>query len=302
MLIAGLQSGVARLALVIMALGGCSAAPSGVALSIAEAREGERVLASMDDLETARVAAIARLQRLEELVRLAPEQPAVRAMLVVGWARYALLFVEDDLEEARERGDSGGANYHAIRARNAYERAIHHGREYLGAGFGAAVDTDAVGAYLKGRQGDEPAALLWMGAAWLGRLRVTTENHKQLQAQSHVGEALLARSLVLDPQGQGGWAQALLGLWWGRAGGDLERARPSLEQAAEVSGRKLLMVQVFEARTVVCQAHDRERWDALFKGILDARDPAPEVRVDNAVAKRKATRDAQGTRRAQCVP
>jgi hypothetical protein len=270
---------------------------------IALARHGEDVLASMDDLEAARVASTARLARLEELVRAAPARADVRRMLVIGWARHGLLFVEDDVDEARERGDGPTAGYHAMRARNAYERALHHGRELLGpAGFDVAASNDTMGGWLAGRVGDDPEVLAWMGAAWLGRIRVSPEERKQLVLQAHVGEALLERSVALDPRAASGWAHVLLGLWRGRAGGDLDRARQHFERASEVSGHKLLLSSVFLARTVVCQTHDRERWDALFKEVLDARDPAPELRIDNAVAKRKASRDLAGTRRAQCVP
>ncbi len=272
-------------------------------LAIRAAAEGETVLAEIDDYETARLATVSRLERLEELARIAPAQPAVRGLLTIGWARHALLFVEDDLEEAKERADTPGASYHALRARNAFERAVHHGREYLGgAAFDAAVAGEVMPAWLAGRVGDDPAVLLWMGAAWLGRLRVASEDRRQLSSQARVGEDLIERSLALAPSAQLGWGHALLGLWHGRAGGDAERAHQDFDRASEIGGRKLLMTQLFQARTIVCLAHDRERWDALFKEILDARDPAPEVRIDNAAAKRRAARDAQGTRRAQCVP
>jgi len=284
-------------------LAGCASGGDQLAFALRLSAEGERALASMDDLETARLAAVAHLGRLEELVRVAPGERRVRAMLVAAWARYALLFVEDDLEEARDRGDTTGASYHAVRARNAYERAIHHGREYLdGGAFDAAVSSDSLPTFLASRRDDDAAALLWLGAAWMGRLRVATENYRQLAAQAHAGEALLERSLALDPQQVGGWAHLMLGLWLGRVGGDPERARQHFDQAAPLVGQKLLFFQVFQVRTVICQARDRERWDALLREVLDVRDPAPEFRVDNAVAKRKAARDIQGSRRAQCAP
>lgn len=290
------------MALALLAAG-CASGGGELGLAVRMSAEGERVLASMDDLETARLASVAHLERLEELVRVAPDERRVRAMLVTAWARYALLFVEDDLEEARDRGDTPGASYHAVRARNAYERAIHHGREYLdGPSFDAAVSADLLPGVLAARREDDAAALLWMGAAWMGRLRVGTENYRQLAAQAHVGEALLERALALDSARAGGWAHLMLGLWRGRAGGDAERARQHFDQASALLGQRLLLQQVFLVRTAVCQAHDRERWDALLREVLDARDPAPELRIDNAVAKRKAARDIQGSRRAQCVP
>lgn len=295
----------ARVALVVTvacSLFGC-AGPTPIDVNVTLARHGADVLSGMDDIEAARVASVAHVTRLEELVRVAPTRADVRKLLVIAWARYGLLFVEDDVDDARERGDGPSAGYHAMRARNAYERAIHHGREYLGAAaFDAAVSADTVSGFLAARAGDDPEVLLWMGAAWLGRVRMTAEDRKTVAAQAHVGEALLERSVALDARAGNGWAHLALAHFRGRPGGDVERARAHFDRAAEVSGRRLLLVQVLLARTLVCQAHDREKWDALFKEVLEARDPAPELRVDNAVAKRRAARDVTGTRRAQCVP
>jgi hypothetical protein len=281
---------------------GC-AGNDGMEREIALAQHGVEVQNGMDDLDAGRSMLLSRLERLEELVRASPDRVDVRKLLTVAWAQYALLFVEDEIEEARERGDSPTAGYHAMRARNAYERAIHHAKVALGASsFESALSADTVAAYLAGRPNDDPELLLWMGAAWLGRVRIAPEDRKQLAGQAHVGEALLERSIALDPKGSGGWAQTVLGLWRGRSGGDIDRARSHFDRATEASQRKLLLVQVFLARTVVCQTHDKDRWDALFKEVLDARDPSPDLRLQNAVAKRKAARDIRGTRRAQCVP
>lgn len=263
-------------------------------------KESEQALAEMDDLETARIGAVSRLQQLEAIIRLEPQNKPVRAMLVTGWARYGLLFVEDDVEEARERADVSGANYHALRARNAYERAIHHGRALFGeSAFEQALTSKALPAYLASLPDISPEALLWMGAAWLGRARVSPEDRRALASQARIGEQLIEQSIELGEDTA--WAEALLGTWASRLG-DNVRAQQHFEDALLLSDRKLLFVQVMFARTVVCAAHDRARWDALFKEVLDARDPDPSLRIDNAVAKRKAARDLLGTRRAQCVP
>lgn len=263
-------------------------------------RHGGDVLADLDDLEAARAAFPAWLERTEELVRLEPGRAELRELLVKGWARYALLIVEDDLEEARERGDGPLSGYHAMRARNAYERAVHHGRALLGQGFDAAVGDGSMAAFLAAKK-PPPEAVLWLGAAWLGRVRVATEDRRQLSAQAPVGEALLEHAASSLRGSDGSWAQLMLG--WQRArAGDADRAKQHLDKALEIGGRKLLFAQIITARTVVCQAQDRERWDALVAEVLAARDPSPELRLDNAVAKRKASRDGQGMRRTQCVP
>lgn len=257
----------------------------------------------MDDPETARIAAVAHLERLEELLRVAPEERRIRALLVRAWARYALLFLEDDLEDARDRGNNADIVYHTLRTRNAYERAIHHGRELLGgAAFATIVDAGTLPTLLAEQTREDSTMLLWFGAAWMGRLRVTTENYRQLASQNYVGEALIERAILLDPARVGAWGNLFLGLWRSRPGGDPERARIHFEQAAQFSEQKLLFVPFLLARVTLCQGQDSERWEALLRGILEARDPDPELRMDNAIAKRKAARDLQGPRRAQCMP
>lgn len=280
---------------------GCSSSSPELAFAVRTSAAGEASLASMDDLETARLATVAHLSRLEELVRVAPSERAVRARLVVGWARYALLFVEDDLEEARDRGDAPGAAYHAVRAHNAYERAIHHGREYLdGGAFEAAVSGDRVPAFLAERT-DDPTVLLWLGGAWLGRQRVATENHRQLAAQARAGEALLTHAASRGDTRQAGWAHLHLALGQIRTGGDPDRAFSHLAEAARRQPG-LLLRTLYQARACACLARESDRREPLLREVLDARDPDPEVRIDNAVAKRKAARDLPGPRRAQCVP
>jgi hypothetical protein len=262
----------------------------------------------MDDLDTARIALVSHLQRLEELVRAQPDDVATRAMLSEGWARYGLLFLEDDVEDAKERSDASTASYHSMRARNAHERAIHHGTAALGSdahAFEQAVAQDGVVAFLDKHPDLDRDALLWLGAGWLGRVRNTPESddRRELSLRAHIGEQLIERAIAGDSPARARWGHLLLGLWRGRVtGGDPVRAQQNLTRSLELSNRTLLLAQVILARTVVCQAHDREQWDHLFNEVLEARDPAPDLRLANAVAKKKAARDRNGLRRGQCVP
>lgn len=285
----------------LLTLGACATSDQ-LSFALRATAEGERVLASMDDPETARLASASRLQRLEELLRVAPSDPRARMLLVRAWARHALLFLEDDLEDARDRGNNPDVQYHALRTRNAYERAILHGREYLGAAaFDDALQADSLPAFLAARPSVDPSLLLWMGAAWLGRLRVASGDYRQLASRSRAGELLIERALNLDPSAAP-WGHLLLGLWQGRTGGDLERARAHFDQSSRSAEQKLLATTLQQARVLLCQSQDPERWEALLRSVLEARDLSPEYRLENVLAKRKAARDLQGPRRAQCTP
>lgn len=290
-------------ALVMLGLAGCGA---GAALDreIALARAGDEAFSSFDDLVVAERALPARLERLEALVREAPESTDVRTMLVIAWAREGLLFAEDDAEDAFERHDAPSARYHAMRAQNAYDRAIHHGSAWLsfgGQGFDQAVANGTVDGFMAARK-DDPRALAWLGAAFVSRARLTEKDAAKAASLDRAGRAILERSIALDPAAAGGFALATLGYDRAKNGNDVEGAKRDLERCLTVSKRRLLLAQVYLGRTVVCASHDRAAWDAAYQEVLDARDPEADVRLENAAAKRLAERDIRGTRRALCVP
>ncbi|HEU4408086.1 MAG TPA: TRAP transporter TatT component family protein [Polyangiaceae bacterium] len=259
---------------------------------LALAREGRAALASMADVEAARVATLARLERLEALARALPDEPRLRRLLLEGWAEYALLFVEDELEEAAERGDEAGARYHALRARNAYARALYHG-DALFEGGGRA----------RGGDGDAPA-LLWWGASRLRRERLPASGRARSADAGAASEAVAAleRSAALAPSEAGGLGEALLGEWYAEGPArDPARAEAHFARARRAAAGRALLPELLSVRSQLCAARDAERWDAALRAVLEAPDPAPELRLQNAAAKRRAARDLGGTRRARCL-
>ncbi len=254
------------------------------------AREGRAALASMADVEAARVATLARLERLEALARALPDEPRLRQMLLEGWAEYALLFVEDEVEEAVERGDEAGARYHALRARNAYARALYHGEGLLEGGAA----------------GGEPGAatLLWWGVSRLRRERLAAGGRVRAAGAGGASAAVAAleRSAAAGASEAGGLAEALLGEWYAEGPArDVARAEAHFGRARKAAAGRALLPDVLFVRSLLCGARDAERWDAALRAVLEAPDPAPELRLQNAAAKRRAARDLGGTRRARCL-
>jgi TRAP transporter T-component len=262
---------------------------------LALAREGRVVLASMADVEAARVVALARLERLESLARVEPGESALRRMLLEGWAEYGLLFVEDELEEAIERGDEAGARYHALRARNAYARALYHGDPLV----------EGEGAEAEARGGlPDAGALLWWGASRLRRERLPGSGRARSADAGGAAPALsaLERSAATASSEAGGLAEALLGEWYAEGPSrDAKRAEAHFARAHKAAAGRALLPELLSVRALLCGVREAERWDAALRAVLDAPDPAPELRLQNAAAKRRAARDLGGSRRARCL-
>ena len=72
-------------------------------------------------------------------------------------------------------------------------------------------------------------------------------------------------------------------------GGDPERATTEFERAFEISGRNLLLAQVFYAKTWCVQTFDAEAYESSLREVLDA--PAgllPEAEFLNRIARIQA--------------
>jgi hypothetical protein len=271
---------------------GCAAAAP-YEREVVLAREGRAVVGAMADVEAARVVALAHLGRLESLARATPDDALVRRLLLEGWAEYAWLFVEDDLEEAAERGDEAGARYHAQRARGAYGRALYHGDALFDGGPAAP----------QGGPGDA-GALLWWGASRLRRERLAAAGRARSAdaGAASAAVAALEKSAALARAEGGGLAEALLGVWFAEGPGrDPARAGAHFERARRAAAGRALLPELLSARATLCASRDEARWEAALRAIVDAPDPAPELRLQNAAAKRRAARDLGGARRARCL-
>ncbi|MCS6900943.1 MAG: TRAP transporter TatT component family protein [Myxococcales bacterium] len=149
---------------------------------------------------------------------------------------------------------------------------------------------------------DDPSAVLWLGIAWMGRLRVATENHRQLATQSRVGEQLLEHALARDPTRAGLWGHLFLGLWRRRIGGDPVQVRIHFEQAAQLAQEKHLFNPALPGAFHSLPASGQRALGGPSERAPRCSCPAPEQRIDNAIAKRRAARDLLVPHRAQCMP
>jgi hypothetical protein len=247
------------------------------------------------DYELARSAAAARIEQIEALHRLAPDDEGVLLLLARGWTVWGHAFAEDDREAALLAGDEEAAGYHGRRAKLAYDRAVFYGLELLShedEGFAAArKSAGTLRAWLERHFDEQEDAepLLWLGTAWLGRARLVKDD-PEIAVDAYVGVGLLERSRALWPELRAWSATASLGAWHARSPkAELDEAKRLLDRALEETKRRSLPA-LLDYAALACARSDQALYETTLNEILAAEDTDPTLRLPNVVAKRRAKR------------
>jgi len=263
---------------------------------IASTRIGSGAADTIGDYDLARAAASAGMLQFEGMHRLAPDNEDALFMLMRGWAGYGYAFAMDDYEAATLAEDDAAADYHKKRAKLALDRSISYGLELIGHktdGFKEASDKDidTINAWLKKSftEKEDAENLFWVGSAWLARVNLLREDRAYI-SKLFVGVALLERSRELNPEYMAWGATATLGAYHARApSAELDDAKKLLDLALEKTQRKALGIQLNYAK-YACAKRDRDLYEKMLNEVINTEDPDPNLRLQNAVAKRRATR------------
>ena len=110
-------------------------------------------------------------------------------------------------------------------------------------------------------------------------------------------------SLALDDSAGDGFAELMLAAAAAlEPGASRDTIAAHLDRARRQSNKRLLLVEVAQAMFVDCRAGDEKALVTHLSGVLAAGDIAPEHRLDNLVAKRRARRYLESaTWRARCA-
>ena len=257
------------------------------------ASSGGEVFARDDDPELVRDAAPFALKAMESLLASSPHHKGLLTALCKGFTQYAVAFVRQDAEEARDpvarRSGMERSRRLLLRAREYGVRGLSAGRE----GFAAALTADPAGA--AARVGVEDVPLLyWTAAAWSLAVASSTDD-PALLADLPRCEALMRRALALDERYDDGAVHEFFVAFEGgrpdAMGGSVDRARHHMERAMALSGGRKVSPLVTFAETVSVRIQDRKGFlDLLDRALaFDARSAAPEHRMGNLVSQRRAS-------------
>lgn len=267
---------------------------------IGATRDASGAVDTIGDYETARIGIAAGLTQFEGLHALAPDNADALYLLAKGWAGYAYGFIEDEMEVAHDAADDDAAEYHRRRARLAFDRAVFYGVQLLqhhADGFEVArKSAPALARWLETRftSPDDAPALLWTGYAWLSRadlMKGDDEEGPAFVAELFVGAALLERAVALDPRGEHDAGLTTLAAYHARSNmAELDQSKREFDDAlAQTQGRSLLIAFNLASK-YACMKGDGALYLQTLEHVLQAQDPDPSQRLQNAVAKRRAKR------------
>jgi hypothetical protein len=262
---------------------------------IASTRQAAASFDTLGDYELAKVSTQAGLAQFEGMHRIAPDNTDALFMLVQGWAGYAWGFVEDEMEEAQLKGDDAAAAYHKTRAKSAYDRAVFYGLELLShtdKGFDQAKKNDTtLDVWLKENftSKDDAENLFWVAYAWMSRVNLLQDDTSMV-ADLYIGVDMMKRAFVLEPTYYASSPMVAMAAYHGRtADAEVKEARALFEQALKNTKRGALTTQLTYAQ-FACTVADKKLYDGMVDEILKAEDPDPNQRLNNTIAKRRASR------------
>ena len=250
------------------------------------------VFAADDDPELVREAVPFALKAQEVLLSQEPGNEALLVSLSRGFTQYASAFVWQD---AVEENDPERAAAGKERARRLLQRAKEYGMrglEVAHPGFRERLLADPGKALAMAETEDVPL-LFWTAASWSLRISLSGGAPHML-ADLPRCEFLMRRALALqEDYDHGAIHEYFLAFEVGSSeamGGSLDKAREHFGRAMELGGGRKISPLVTFAETVSVRTQNRKEFLELLSRALafDARTEAPEFRLANLLAQRKA--------------
>ena len=233
------------------------------------------------DPELAKASIPPNLKLLEGLLKNDPENRKILTTLSMGFAGYALLFVESEDPE---------------RASMIYSRALGYGIRALG-DKGALLrnregSPQAVSAAIRNMDQNDLEALFWTTLSWNAWINLNLDKPSAL-AELSVSEACLKRVLELDEHYFYSAPHILMGASLAARppllGGSPEKARAHFEQALQKNQRKFYLAQFYFAKYYAVRVQDKELFSlALAEVIHGNPGDLKDVCLINRVMQRRA--------------
>src|ERR1051326_7816019 len=242
---------------------------------------GFEVLNEEQDLSIAEKSIPSNLTLLETIIRKDPDNLHYLLLASIGYSSYALGFAEDDsIERAHllyERGKAYGMNI------------LNRHKEFSGA---ANKSTGELRTALSRLTKEDVPAVFWTTVGWGSSIRGNLGDPKALADLPKV-EAMMQFVLEKDPTYYYGGADFFLGALSGTPalalGGESVASRKHFEECLRISKGKFLMAYVFYARSYAVQTQNRPLFESCLTNVdTTYLDILPEIRLSNAIAKRKA--------------
>ncbi len=286
----------ATAALCLVALGGCDVAKFTADSTAGLFTRAAPAFEAYWDYELAGEAVPATIVQFEGILRVVPDNEAIISQLAQAYVAYAYGWIEADAEELDFEGDMEQADAQRRRARTMYLRALDLTRHRIRL-YNEDVDVAVKGSVEELEEWLETAfiekedaeMLLWHGYAW-GSFINTSKDDMAAVADLAYAKAFVARSIELDPDYYHAAGYTFMGVATSsEMAADMDQAKAWFEKALAATERRALQAQVNMARYYAVKTGDRDLFDKLLEEVMDARDPLPEARLANTMARERAS-------------
>lgn len=254
---------------------------------------GGTTYASDDDPELVGDALPFALKTIEGLLETTPRHKGLLLAAASGFTQYAYVYLQTEADYVEE-ADLALATHLRDRAMGLYRRAFEYGMRGLEVdhpGIRQALGDDERVA-LAGMKKDDVPMQYWTSAAWSLAISLDKTDAK-MAVNLPLAENLMHRALELDPSyGDGVIHDYYISYEGGRAGaagGSIDRAREELAKSlALAKGRRAAPYLAFAESVSVGKQDRKEFTDLLDAALAVDPDAAPEYRLANVVAQRRA--------------
>lgn len=241
---------------------------------------GIEALFTEEDDEFAKDAITGQLKLLEGFLVSSPDDEGLLTNASMGFAAYALGFIEDENPE---------------RAKNFYQRARKYGLRVLRQNSDFEkfenAKVDKFEKMLSTFDKDDVPPLFWTAISWGLWINLSMDNPRALAQLPRV-ESMMRRVQVLDPSYFGGGADLFFGVIEcvkpAFIGGDKEKGLKHFKTAMNYSNGEFHLVKAFMAQYYATASLDEDLFDQWVKEVLESgQSKDPLNNLPNALAKRK---------------
>jgi len=208
------------------------------------------------------------LKLMEGLLDQVPQHRGLLLATSSGFTQYSYVWVQQPADEM-EQQDVGRAKVMRLRAGKLYLRARDYGirgLEVKHPGFGMALRHDAKSAVRGATKRDVPL-LYWTAVSWGAAISVSKDN-PDLVADQPIVEALIDRSLALDPEFDHGAIHGFLISYesarQGAEGDFVVRSRRHFDEQVRLTGGHLASAFVALAASVAVSKQNRTEFESLM--------------------------------------
>lgn len=238
--------------------------------------------------------------QLEGVFRVIPDNEGLGLTLVRAYTSYGYGWVEDEMEQAQDRGDMDEEVRLLGRARLLYERGRNIGLHLMRL-RAPGLDTARSGGHERFveyihqnfNSPEHVPLLFWTGCAWGSAINAGRDDPAMV-LDLPFARTLVERAVELDPSYYNYSGLTFLGVVYASLpealGGNPQRSRELFEEALQHTERKFFTVHFSYARTYAVGQQDRNLFIRLLREVVDGGDPEPAARLANRMTRRRAIR------------